>query len=142
MLFLNTIKISGRIHSDVYARWKNGDQLVKEGMKSFADFTTEAVEALQSQNWTQLGKLMDMNFDKRREIYGEAALGSKNLQMIEIARKHSAHCKFPGNLQIFFLKFCFYKNNDLTRKSCIMNMQSQYFSDRLNFNAKNKIYRI
>ena len=103
--FLNTIKISGRIHSDVYARWKNGDQLVKEGMKSFADFTTEAVEALQSQNWTQLGKLMDMNFDKRREIYGEAALGSKNLQMIEIARKHSAHCKFPGNLQIFFLKF-------------------------------------
>lgn len=105
LLFLNTIKISGRIHSDVYARWKNGDQLVKEGMKSFADFTTEAVEALQSQNWTQLGKLMDMNFDKRREIYGEAALGSKNLQMIEIARKHSAHCKFPGNLQIFFLKF-------------------------------------
>ena len=100
--FLNTIKISGRIHSDVYARWKNGDQLVKEGMKSFADFTTEAVEALQSQNWTQLGKLMDMNFDKRREIYGEAALGSKNLQMIEIARKHSAHCKFPGNLQLFF----------------------------------------
>ena len=102
LLFLNTIKISGRIHSDVYARWKNGDQLVKEGMKSFADFTTEAVEALQSQNWTQLGKLMDMNFDKRREIYGEAALGSKNLQMIEIARKHSAHCKFPGNLQLFF----------------------------------------
>ena len=68
LLFLNTIKISGRIHSDVYARWKNGDQLVKEGMKSFADFTTEAVEALQSQNWTQLGKLMDMNFDKSKSL--------------------------------------------------------------------------
>jgi len=102
LAYLTDPSDSGRIHSDVYTRWKNGDQLVKEGMKSFADFTTEAVEALQSQNWTQLGKLMDMNFDKRREIYGEAALGSKNLQMIEIARKHSAHCKFPGNLEIFF----------------------------------------
>ena len=79
---------------------------VKEGMKCFADFTSEAVEALQSQNWNRLGQLMDMNFEKRREIYGDAALGCKNLQMIEIARKHSAHCKFPGNffVLIFFLE--------------------------------------
>ena len=65
-------------------------------MKSFANFTTEAVEALQNKNWQRLGQLMDLNFEKRREIYGDAALGQKNLQMIEIARKHSAHCKFPG----------------------------------------------
>ena len=65
-------------------------------MKSFANFTIEAKEALEKKDWQRLGRLMDLNFEKRREIYGEAALGQKNLQMIEIARKHSAHCKFPG----------------------------------------------
>ena len=115
-------------------------------MKSFADFTTEAVEALQSQNWTQLGKLMDMNFDKRREIYGEAALGSKNLQMIEIARKHSAHCKFPGNLEIFFFlnkKSEFFKNDNLTRKSCMLKIRkvSSYEFSRQKYNVSNLNFR-
>lgn len=35
-----------------------------------------------------LGKLMDKNFDLRRQIFGDAALGQHNLMMIELARQH------------------------------------------------------
>jgi glucuronokinase len=37
---------------------------------------------------------MSIDFSK---IYGDPALGAKNLRMIEIARQHQAACKFPGS---------------------------------------------
>ena len=40
---------------------------------------------------------MDENFDTRREIYGDAALGEANLQMVNIARRHGSAVKFPGS---------------------------------------------
>ena len=40
---------------------------------------------------------MDENFNTRRSIYGDAALGEANLQMIEIARKHGSSAKFSGS---------------------------------------------
>ena len=45
----------------------------------------------------RLAKVMDENFDTRREIYGDAALGEANLQMVNIARKHGSAVKFPGS---------------------------------------------
>ena len=68
------------------------------GMKKFADLTNEAKESLMGGDWTKLGQLMDCNFETRKSIYGNECLGQKNLQMIEIARKYGAHCKFPGNI--------------------------------------------
>jgi glucuronokinase len=41
--------------------------------------------------------VMDENFDTRREIYGDAAVGEANLQMVNIARKHGSAVKFPGS---------------------------------------------
>ncbi|KAI8495068.1 hypothetical protein Bbelb_270540 [Branchiostoma belcheri] len=35
----------------------------------------------------KLAELMNMNFDLRRKIYGDAAVGRKNLQMVDIARQ-------------------------------------------------------
>ena len=70
------------------------------GMKKFADLTSEAKDAILSGDWAKLGELMDCNFETRKSIYGEECLGRKNLQMIEIARKYGAHCKFPGNFSI------------------------------------------
>ena len=81
LAYLTDPSDSGRIHSDVYTRWSNGDQQVIEGMNKLADLATEAVEALEQQDWTRLGSLMDCNFDTRRQVYTEAALGSKNLKM-------------------------------------------------------------
>ena len=48
-------------------------------------------------NSYRLAKVMDENFDTRREIYGDAALGEANLQMVNIARRHGSAVKFPGS---------------------------------------------
>ena len=64
-------------------------------MKKFADLTVEAKEAIEKSDYKKLGQLMDDNFLTRKKLYGEACLGNKNLQMIEIAQKYG-HCKFPG----------------------------------------------
>jgi glucuronokinase len=40
---------------------------------------------------------MNENFDTRLRIYGEPTLGSKNLAMVSIARRHHAAAKFPGS---------------------------------------------
>ena len=45
----------------------------------------------------RLASVMNENFDTRRDIYGDAALGEANLQMINIARKHGSAVKFPGS---------------------------------------------
>lgn len=100
LAYLTDPSDSGRIHSDVYSRWSNGDTEVIEGMNNLAALTVEAKEAIESRNWAALGELMDQNFETRQRIYGQACLGSKNLQMIGIARKFGAHCKFPGTLSI------------------------------------------
>ena len=45
----------------------------------------------------RLASVMNENFDTRHDIYGDAALGEANLQMINIARKHGSAVKFPGS---------------------------------------------
>eukprot|EP00913_Durusdinium_trenchii_P013956 g13104.t1 len=40
---------------------------------------------------------MDQNFNLRRKLYGDACLGSKNLEMIEICRRCNCAVKFPGS---------------------------------------------
>jgi hypothetical protein len=44
--------------------------------------------------WAQL---MRFNFDNRRRLFGDAALGKDNIRMIEIARESGASGKFPGS---------------------------------------------
>ncbi len=39
---------------------------------------------------------MAKNFSMRRQMYGDAVVGAANLHMIDIARAHHAHAKFPG----------------------------------------------
>lgn len=41
---------------------------------------------LEAGEYNQLAELMNRNFDLRRSMFGDAALGSTNLQMIELAR--------------------------------------------------------
>jgi len=40
---------------------------------------------------------MDENFDTRQKIYGDATLGTCNLEMVAIARKHGSSAKFCGS---------------------------------------------
>ena len=45
----------------------------------------------------RLFSLLNENFDTRLSIYGKEALGSANLEMIAIARKHGSCAKFCGS---------------------------------------------
>jgi len=72
-------------------------------MKRFAAFADKAREALLNSGRSQssvrmiIASLMNQNFDMRREIFGDAALGPANLRMIELARKHGFSAKFTGS---------------------------------------------
>ena len=88
---------SGKIHSDVKCRWLDGDAAVIEGMKVFGALTVQARHALEAGDWPALRKLMDLNFDQRRKLYGDACIGADNLRMVSIARAHGAAAKFSGS---------------------------------------------
>ena len=45
----------------------------------------------------RLAELMDTNFDLRRSLYGDAALGAVNIAMVECARSCGAAAKFCGS---------------------------------------------
>jgi glucuronokinase len=88
---------SGAIHSDVSLRWHKGDSEVINAMKKFASLTDEAKEAIEAKDWTLLSALMNRNFDLRRQIYGDDALGAKTIRMVEIGREYGSCVKLPGS---------------------------------------------
>ena len=90
-------KDSGKTHSDVRYRFDRGDRDVVEAMRTFAAYTDAAREALEAGDSDLLGELMNQNFDLRRRIYGDAAIGAKNLEMIELGRSFGMPAKFCGS---------------------------------------------
>mmetsp|Transcript_105739 Transcript_105739/g.341064 ORF Transcript_105739/g.341064 Transcript_105739/m.341064 type:complete len:627 (-) Transcript_105739:39-1919(-) len=88
---------SGKIHSDVKARWRQGDQTVVQGMRTFAEYTDRGREALESRDWEALGRVMNDNFALRRKIYGDACLGKSNLEMAAVAQAEGVPVKLPGS---------------------------------------------
>eukprot|EP00054_Salpingoeca_dolichothecata_P033379 m.267373 g.267373 ORF g.267373 m.267373 type:complete len:607 (+) comp33111_c0_seq1:72-1892(+) len=85
---------SGKIHSDVRARFDMGDETVLAAMKQFAAYTDKAREALLAGNHEAFADLMDANFTLRTELY---TIDPSNMAMIELARKNKAAVKFPGS---------------------------------------------
>merc|ERR1712137_1179464 len=88
---------SGKIHSNVRARWDARDPVVLEAMQRFAELTVSAKEALERQDHKALCDLMDENFSERLKLYGEECLGQQNLKMIDICQRTGAAAKFPGS---------------------------------------------
>lgn len=88
---------SGKIHSDVKARWKSGDERIINGMAKFGKLTDQGRAALLAKDWTELGRLMDANFALRRELYGDACIGDAALAMISVAQSAGVPVKFPGS---------------------------------------------
>ena len=88
---------SGGIHAPVRVRWEQGDQQVRAAMLRFASFAEEGRTALEQGDWDRLAQLMNANFDLRREVYGDQALGPANLRMVEIARKVGVPATFAGS---------------------------------------------
>ena len=88
---------SGKIHSDVRYRYEQNDPEVIQAMHTFGEYTSECQDALAQRDYSQVGELMNKNFDLRRKIFGDRIISEKNLEMIEIARGLSCPAKFSGS---------------------------------------------
>jgi len=88
---------SGKIHSNIRARWDAKDPEVLQAMGHFAELAVQARTVIEAHDHAKLCDLMNENFDTRRKLYGDACLGSNNLRMIDICRSCGAAAKFPGS---------------------------------------------
>lgn len=88
---------SGKIHSAVRKRWLDGEELVIKSMEEIAGLASQGRDALLEKDFYKLAELMDRNFDLRRLMFGDGALGSMNINMVETARSVGAACKFTGS---------------------------------------------
>ncbi|KAM0954862.1 hypothetical protein TB2_022967 [Malus domestica] len=88
---------SGKVHSTVRRRWLNGDEFIISSMTEVADIALEGRTALLEKDYAKLASLMNRNFDLRRSMFGDDALGALNIEMVEVARRVGAASKFTGS---------------------------------------------
>lgn len=101
---------SGRIHAPVKQRWLAGEPAVVTGMATIAaqadvglalcrdrPYAAAADAATARSIASAWAAAFTTNFDTRRALFGDAALGAANLRMIGIARQMGAAAKFPGS---------------------------------------------
>ncbi|KAK9152413.1 hypothetical protein Syun_010722 [Stephania yunnanensis] len=87
---------SGKVHSTVRKRWLDGDEFIISTMNKVSDIALEGRDVLLEKNYSKLAALMNQNFDLRRVMFGDDALGSMNIEMVEVARRVGAASKFTG----------------------------------------------
>ncbi|RKO93897.1 ribosomal protein S5 domain 2-type protein, partial [Blyttiomyces helicus] len=97
MAYVAQPKESGKVHNDVKARFAAGDEKVTSAMSTFASLAEDGCAALLTKTLSVFAKLMDANFDLRRELYGDAVIGAQNLRLVAIAREHGHCAKFSGS---------------------------------------------
>jgi len=88
---------SGQFHNPIHFRFDQGDKEVIDAMKTFASYAEQAREALLNKDYDVFKELMNKNFELRRSLYGDEAIGNDNLEMINIARNHDLPAKFCGS---------------------------------------------
>jgi len=88
---------SGKVHSPVRERFQQGDAKVIAGMETLAANTDAAVDALKAGDMDKLCTLMDANFATRRAIYGDEAVGERNIELVALASERGLAAKFTGS---------------------------------------------
>ncbi|KAF6166476.1 hypothetical protein GIB67_038213 [Kingdonia uniflora] len=88
---------SGKVHSTVRKRWLDGEEFIISSMTEVAKLPLEGRTALLGKDYTKFASLMNRNFDLRRSMFGDDALGSMNIEMVEVARSVGAASKFTGS---------------------------------------------
>ena len=81
-------------HHNIRERFNRGDQAVVGAMKCFAELAANGREALIERDPARLARLIDTNFDTRRNIY---QLPRWQVDMVETARRCGASAKFAGS---------------------------------------------
>lgn len=87
-------EVSGIAHGQLRGRFDAGDPLVIDSMKYFAERAVLARECLLARQPEKLGKIMNDNFDKRKEVF---PISRMNLEMVNLARSVGASATFPGS---------------------------------------------
>jgi glucuronokinase len=88
---------SGKVHSTVRQRWLDGDKFIISSMNEVAELAEKGKNVLLENNYKELVNLMNRNFDLRRQMFGDEALGELNIKMVEVARSVGAAAKFTGS---------------------------------------------
>jgi len=81
-------------HSPVRERWLAGEPKVVQTMNRIADLAARARDLLLAGRGTEIGPLLDENFDLRASIY---QISPGNSQLVERARREGAHVHFAGS---------------------------------------------
>ena len=88
---------SGKVHATVKERWIAQEAQLVGGMKILGSYADKAMTCLEYKKYAELGDLMQSNFEMRRELYGDAVVGSKNIRAITVANEHGLAAKFTGS---------------------------------------------
>lgn len=88
---------SGKVHSTVKDRWAQGDPELVRGMQTLGAYADQARTCLEQRDAAGLAVLMEQNFTMRRRLYGDAVVGEKNIQMVQLARAFGVSAKFTGS---------------------------------------------
>jgi glucuronokinase len=87
-------EISDIPHRNLRELFNRGDPTVVGAMQKYRDLTDRGREALMTGDWDALDKVMNENFDLRRQIM---PIAPENLRMVEVARSTGASAKFAGS---------------------------------------------
>ncbi len=90
----NLSKVSGKIHSDVRARFDRGEEKIVNTLAEIASLAETAKGYLLDGKPERLHELMDRNFDLRKSIYD---ISENNMALINTARSLGASAKFAGS---------------------------------------------
>ena len=88
---------SGTVHANIRARYDAGEPAVVQAMTAVAQLPLEGKEALSAGDTAKLAQLMTANFQLRRRMFGDAALGAFNVHMVQVASACGAGAKFTGS---------------------------------------------
>jgi len=88
---------SGKVHSNAKARWLKGEKMIVDGMMEVGSFADDGKEVLEKGQPFKLAHLMEKNFALRRKMYGDAVVGTRNIELVKLAKEQGMAAKFSGS---------------------------------------------
>jgi len=88
---------SGKVHSTVQDRWRSREPSLVEGMVRLGTLADQGLDALMGKDYVCLGRLMAMNFAIRRQLYSDAVVGERYIDLVELLAGHGLTAKFTGS---------------------------------------------
>jgi glucuronokinase len=82
------------VHNNFRELFHFGDTAVLDAITQWADLTVKVRDLLIQGRKTEIGPLLDQNFDIRRKVMN---LSARNIEMVETARSIGASAKFTGS---------------------------------------------